>query len=95
MRIVTWTAWLAVFLVLIGFAAKNVEPVSLRFYFDLVLNAPLIVVLFASFSCGAAFGILALLATLLRQRRDIARLKRAAQAGENPSFPPARGRPLT
>ena len=91
MRIVTWTAWLVVFLALIGFVAKNVEPVSLRFYFDLVLNAPLIVVLFASFSCGAVFGIFALLATLLRQRREIARLKRESLARENPSFPPVAG----
>ena len=91
MRIVTWTIWLVVFLILIGFVAKNVEPVSLRFYFDLVLNAPLIVVLFASFSCGAVFGILALLTTLLRQRREIARLKRELQAREAPSFPPVAG----
>jgi uncharacterized integral membrane protein len=91
MRIVTWTLWLVVFLILMGFVAKNVEPVNLRFYFDRVVNAPLIVIIFASFACGAVFGILALLATLLRQRREIARLKRAARLRDAPSFPPVAG----
>ena len=55
MRIVTWTIWLLVFLVLLGFVAKNVEPVTLRFYFDLAVQTPLIIVIFASFaSAGPA-----------------------------------------
>ena len=34
MRIVTWAIRIVVFVLLIAFAAKNVEPVTLRFYFD-------------------------------------------------------------
>ena len=84
MRILTWAVRLAVFLLLLAFAAKNVEPVTLRFYFDLALQAPLIVVLFAFFAAGALFGMLALIGTLLRQRREIANLKKQPQ----PSAPP-------
>ena len=76
MRIVTWAIRIVVFVLLIAFAAKNVEPVTLRFYFDLALQAPLVVLLFAAFAVGALFGVLALLGTLLRQRRQIALLKR-------------------
>jgi putative membrane protein len=76
MRIVTWAIRLAVFLLLAAFAAKNVEPVSLRFYFDLAWTAPLIVVLLGFFVAGALFGVLALLGTVLRQRREIYLLKR-------------------
>ena len=76
MRIVTWAIRLIVFVLLIAFAAKNIEPVALRFYFDLALQAPLVVLLFAFFAAGALFGVLALLATLLRQRREIALLRR-------------------
>jgi uncharacterized integral membrane protein len=75
-RIVTWAIRVVVFVLLIAFAAKNVEPVTLRFYFDLALQAPLVVLLFAAFAVGALFGVLALLGTLLRQRRQIALLKR-------------------
>ena len=78
MRIVTWTIRIVVFLLLAAFAAKNVEPVSLRFYFDLALTAPLIVILLGFFAGGALFGVLALVGTLLRQRREISLLKQQA-----------------
>src|SRR6266436_407793 len=66
MRIVTWAIRLAVFLLLVAFAAKNAEPVALRFYFGLALEAPLVLVLFAFFAAGALFGVLALLMPLRR-----------------------------
>jgi len=86
MRIVTWSIRLVVFLLLAAFAAKNAEPVALRFYFDLVFTAPLIVILLAFFAGGALFGVLALLGALLRQRREISLLKR--QAGTLEPVPP-------
>ena len=67
---------LVVFVLLVAFAAKNVEPVNLRFYFDLALQAPLVLVLFGFFLLGMLFGIAALLGTMLRQRREISALKR-------------------
>ena len=76
MRVVTWAIRLLVFVLLIAFAAKNVEPVTLRFYFDLALQAPLVLLLFAFFAAGALFGVLALLGTVLRQRREIGILRR-------------------
>jgi putative membrane protein len=89
MRIVTWTIRLAVFLLLIAFAAKNVEPVTLRFYFDLVLQAPLVLVLFGFFVLGALFGVAALLSTVLRQRREISVLKKQLSPAEPAPPPPA------
>jgi uncharacterized integral membrane protein len=90
MRIVTWTIRLVVFLLLVAFAAKNVEPVVLRFYFDLALQAPLVLVLFGFFALGALFGIAALLGTVLRQRREISILKKQYPAADPapPLVPP-------
>jgi lipopolysaccharide assembly protein A len=85
-RIVTWAIRLVVFVLLVAFAAKNVEPVTLRFYFDLALQAPLVVLLFSFFAVGALFGVLALLGTLLRQRRQIGLLRKRLP-------PPAPGEP--
>ena len=76
MRILTWAIRLVVFLLLVAFAAKNAGPVTLHFYFDLALETPLVVALFAAFVLGALFGMLALLGTLARQRRQIARLRK-------------------
>ncbi len=72
---VTWTIRLVLLVFLIAFAAKNADPVTVQFYFDLAARAPLIVVLFCAFALGALFGILALLGTLLRQRREISSLR--------------------
>lgn len=83
MRYVTWTLRLVVFLFLLAFAVKNTDPVTLRFYFELAWQAPLIVLLLAFFAAGAVFGLAAALTTLFAQRREIARLKRiSAEAGK-------------
>ena len=91
MRIVTWTIRLVVFVLLVAFGAKNVEPVTLRFYFDLAVQVPLILALFGAFALGALFGVLALLGTVLRQRRQISVLKRSSQPVQPapPMVPPA------
>jgi uncharacterized integral membrane protein len=81
MRIVTWTVRLLLFILLLAFAAKNTEPVALRFYFDLAWQAPLVALLLAFFAAGALFGVGAALATLLRQRRELQRLRREAERG--------------
>ena len=100
MRIVTWTIRLLVFVLLLAFGAKNVEPVTVRFYFDLAVHTPLILALFAAFALGALFGVLSLLGRVLRQRREISVLRKRATLAEAappaappaavpPSFPPA------
>ena len=90
MRIVTWTIRVLVFLLLVAFAAKNVEPVTLRFYFDLALQTPLVLALFGFFALGALFGVLALLTTVLRLRREISALKsrESSRRRRRPAFPP-------
>ena len=75
---------MVVFVLLVAFAAKNADNVTLRFYFDLTLQAPLVLVLFGFFAAGALFGMLALIGTLLRQRREIARLKKQQDSPPEP-----------
>jgi uncharacterized integral membrane protein len=91
MRIVTWTIRLLVFVLLLAFGAKNVEPVTVRFYFDLAVQTPLILALFAAFALGALFGVLSLLGRVLRQRRQIAVLRKRTPSAEAapPAVPPA------
>jgi uncharacterized integral membrane protein len=76
MRLITWAIRIALFVVLLAFAAKNTDPVTLRFYFDLVWQAPLVALLLAFFVAGAALGLIAMTGTYLAQRREIARLQR-------------------
>ena len=90
MRIVTWTIRLLVFVFLVAFGAKNVEPVTLRFYFGVEVATPLILALFGAFALGAFFGVLSLLGRVLRQRREISALKKRPTVVEPvpPSVPP-------
>jgi uncharacterized integral membrane protein len=76
MRALAWALRIILFLALFLFALKNTDSVSLRLYFDQVWQAPLILVLLVFFAAGAAMGVLAMLATVFTQRRDIARLRR-------------------
>ena len=96
MRYLTWAVRLAVFLFLLAFAAKNTEPVMLRFYFELAWQTPLIVLLLAFFAAGAVFGLAAALATMFAQRRENLELRQAlkekdlkAAAAAEPVPPPA------
>ena len=77
MRVLTWAIRIALFVVLLAFAAKNTEPVTLRFYFDLAWQAPLVALLLAFFAAGAVLGVIAMAGTYLAQRREIARMQRS------------------
>ena len=88
MGILTWAIRLMVFVLLVAFAAKNVEPVTLRFYFDLALQAPLVLWLLGAFALGALFGVAALLGSVLRQRRELSLLKRSAEPAPPAAFLP-------
>jgi lipopolysaccharide assembly protein A len=95
MRIVTWTIRLLVFVLLVAFGAKNVEPVTLRFYFGVEVATPLILALFGAFALGAFFGVLSLLGRVLRQRREISALKKRSTELEavRPAATPAASQP--
>jgi putative membrane protein len=60
------------FLLLFGFAVRNAEPVTLRYYFGYEWQAPLVLVMFLFFALGIAVGIASCLGKLFRQKREIA-----------------------
>ena len=94
MRVLTWVIRLAIFLFLLAFAARNSDPVTLRFYFDLAWQMPLVALLLAFFAAGALLGVAAALGVLIRQRREIGRLEREARgrgAALREVPPPAQG----
>lgn len=76
MRYLTWLLRIVLFLVLLGFAVKNDQPVVLHYFFGYEWQASLVVVLLLFFAVGVGVGMLALLGNIFRQRREIAVLKR-------------------
>lgn len=76
MKLLLWIAGFVVFSLLLAFAAKNSDPVTVRLFFDGRLQVPLVLVMLMFFGAGMVLGIFGALGTLFRQRREIARLKR-------------------
>lgn len=76
MRYLTWLLRSLLFIVLLGFAVKNDQPVTLRYFFGYEWQTPLVVALLAVFTVGAAIGVTAVSVTVIQLRREIARLKR-------------------
>jgi len=85
MRILTWVIRITLFVLLLAFAAKNTDPVALRFYFGLAWHAPLVALLLAFFAAGTVLGLVAMLGSYFSQRREIARLEKKIEARESMS----------
>ena len=79
MRVMLWGCRIFIFLFLLAFALKNSDLVSVRFFFDTVWQAPLVIIVLAFFAGGAALGVLSLLGTVFGLRREVSRLKREAK----------------
>ncbi len=92
LRLFSFAAWTAVFLVVLLFAIKNTEPVTLRFYFDAAWRTPLVLLVLAGFVAGAVFGVIACLPALARQRREALGLRRELDLRQ-PGAPGAAGPP--
>ena len=76
MRHLVWILKLALFVLVLAFAIQNTEPVTVRYYFGGEWQGPLVLVLLVAFCVGVAVGLSAGLAQILRQRREIAALRR-------------------
>ena len=85
MRYLLWAVKLLAFVLVLSFALKNSDSVTVRYYLGAEWQAPLVFVLLIAFCAGAACGVLACLGQLFRQRREISRLKRVL-----PEAPPDR-----
>lgn len=64
------------FIVFFGFALKNTHGAALRFFFDYEIRAPLVLLLLAFFIGGTVLGIVAMIPTVFRHRRDLSRHKK-------------------
>jgi uncharacterized integral membrane protein len=98
MRVLAWTLRIILFLALFLFALKNTDTVVLHLYFDQVWQVPLILLLLVFFAAGTAMGVLATLATVFRQRRELARLQRELHSSprqEDAALPAAGGGGVT
>lgn len=82
MRFVMWIIRLLLFFLLFGFAVKNDHLVGLHFFFGSSWQLPLVFVILAAFTAGALLGVTATFGSLLRQRREIGKLRKQIERAE-------------
>lgn len=76
MRYLGWAVKVLFFVILLGFALHNSQPVTLNFFLGYFWHTPLVVLLLAAFVLGALSGVLALLPVLFRLRRERGKLRK-------------------
>jgi uncharacterized integral membrane protein len=96
MRTLIWICRLFLFLVLFGFAIKNDDVVTLRFFFGAQWQLPLVLVILLFVVVGVLVGVTATVATLFRQHRELGLLREqdAASPATSPRTPLAHGADL-
>jgi len=70
---------LALFLLLLGLAARNSDFVTVRYFLGMEWQAPLALVIFVAFAVGLVTGLLACSVRLLRNHRELRSLRRIAR----------------
>ena len=76
MKYVAWVLKFVLFVLVLAFAVRNTDMVTVRYYFGGEWQTPLVFVLLVAFCEGVALGLIAGMTALVRQRREIAALKR-------------------
>ena len=98
MQALVWIVRFLIVVILVWFAVKNAQVVTMHGLPDQSVQAPLVFVLLVAFVAGVVIGLLAWIPTVVRQRREIGRLKRAAErqaALAAVASPPASELPVT
>jgi len=85
MKLVAWIIRIVLFALLFVLALRNTADVSLQLFFDAVWRAPLILILLAAFVLGALAALISVAPGLMRQRLEIARLRRAVGNARTPA----------
>ena len=84
MRYLSWIFRIPLFVLLIGFVFKNSDPVTVRFYLGAHWEASLALVLLVFVAVGVAAGVIACVAYIYRQRREILQLRKELRIRPGP-----------
>ena len=84
MRYLSWAFRILLFVLLFGFALKNSDPVTVRFYLGAHWEASLALVVLVFFVVGVAAGVIACFAYIYRLRREILQLRKELRTKPGP-----------
>lgn len=79
--------FLLLFFPLLGLAIKNMDSITVRYFFDLEWQLPLAFVLLVMFAVGIMAGILPSLGVIARQRLELRSIRRELHAKRRAAVP--------
>ena len=89
MRRLVWLLRAFIFFTLFAFALNNQQPATVHWFFGVQWQAPLVIVVLAAFAAGCAIGVLAMVPSWWRQRRQARRTQPAPAVGSATTAAPA------
>jgi uncharacterized integral membrane protein len=78
MRFLVWLFRALIFFTLFAFALNNQQPANVRWFFGIEWQAPMVIVVLVVFAAGCSLGVLAMVPSWWRHRREALRLSPAA-----------------
>jgi len=89
MRILVWLLRAFIFFTLFAFALNNQQAATVRWFFGIESQAPMVFIVLIVFAAGCAVGVLAMVPSWWRHRRMASRRR----TDRPPVSPPAAGSP--
>ncbi len=86
MRLFVWLIRAFIFFTLFAFALNNQQAATVRWFFGVQWQAPMVIIVLAAFAVGAAVGVVAMLPDAWRRWRQVKRL--APPPAPAPAPPP-------
>jgi lipopolysaccharide assembly protein A len=74
MRVLVWFFRALIFFTLFAFALNNQQGATVRWFFGVEWHAPMVIVVLVVFAAGCALGVLAMVPSWWRHRREALRL---------------------
>jgi uncharacterized integral membrane protein len=84
-KLVSKIIWGILFIVVFGWALKNMHEVVLAFFMGYEIKGPLALILLGAFAAGAVLGVLAMTPTVFRHKRDLSKQKKMIAAMQKES----------
>jgi lipopolysaccharide assembly protein A len=88
MQTVVWILRFLIVVVLVWFAVKNAQPITIHGLPGQAWEAPLVFILLVVFVGGVLIGLLAWVPTVVRQRREMGRLRKSVAQQGAPGMAP-------
>lgn len=85
MRVFSWLLRGFLFFTLFAFALNNQQLVSVRWFFGLQSQAPMVMVVLVAFACGGAAGVISMVPSWWRHRQRA--LKQLPETNSPPAHP--------